>query len=288
MKVAVTSYSFYQYERAGKMTQLDTVKAAHELGFEAMEFVEIAGRDNYERQVENARLIRAEADKYGIKIVAYAIGAELNQPTEEAGRAELERLKRQVDIAAILGAPIMRHDVTYKLGTEANNRSFDLCLPAMAKLARELTEYAETKGVKTCSENHGYIFQDSDRVERFFNAVAHKNYGVLLDLGNMMCADEDPRLAASRLAPYAIHVHAKDMIVREKNLRSLACFPTRGKNYLVPVALGEGDVKLDKSLEILKSAGYDGYLSVEYEGAHDCIDGIKWGKEYLEELIAKL
>lgn len=288
MKVAVTAYSFHQYIAAGKMTQLETVKAAHELGFDAMEFTDISGSDNYELQVENAKKIRAEADKYGIKIIAYAIGANLNKPTEEEKAAEVERLKGQVDIAAILGAPVMRHDVTYGLGKTANTRSFDLCLPSMAKMAREVAEYAKTKGVMTCSENHGYIFQDSDRVERFFNAVAHENYGVLLDLGNMMCADEDPRLAASRLAPYAIHVHAKDMIVREKKLRSLRCFETRGKNYLVPVALGEGDVKLDKSLQILKAAGYDGYLSVEYEAAHDCIEGIRFGKEYLESLIASL
>ena len=287
MKLSVTSYSFYQYVRAGKMTVLDTVKAAYDLGFRAMEFTDMPG-STYEEKQKNAEKIRAEADKYGMEIIAYAIGANLNQPDEDSRRAEVERLKGEVDLAVILGAPVMRHDVMWKLGSTADTRSFDLCLPSMAKMAREVTEYAKTKGVKTCSENHGYLFQDSDRVERFFNAVAHENYGVLLDLGNMMCADEDPRLAASRLAPYAFHVHAKDMIVREKKLKSLTCFETRGKNYLIPVALGEGDVKLDKSLEILKAAGYDGYLSVEYEAAHDCIEGIKFGKEYLESLLSRI
>jgi sugar phosphate isomerase/epimerase len=288
MKVAVTAYSFYQYIAAGKMTQLETVKAAHELGFDAMEFTDISGSDNYELQVENAKKIRAEADKYGIKIIAYAIGANLNKPTEEEKAAEVERLKGQVDIAAILGAPVMRHDVTYGLGKTANTRSFDLCLPSMAKMAREVAEYAKTKGVMTCSENHGYIFQDSDRVERFFNAVAHENYGVLLDLGNMMCADEDPRLAASRLAPYAIHVHAKDFHIYpfgESAPEGIKSFTSRGLKMLSGCAIGEGDIPTKQCVAILKKAGYDSYLTVEYEGSEDCIEGIKKGLAALKSYV---
>jgi sugar phosphate isomerase/epimerase len=36
---------------------------------------------------------------------------------------------------------------------------------------------------------------------------------------------------------------------------------------------------------ILKRAGYDGYLTVEYEGAEDCIAGIARGKNNLEQFI---
>ena len=104
---SITSYSFWQYVKAGKMTHFDTVKAAHELGFEAMEFINIEGASCEER-IENAKKIKAEADKYGIKIVAYAIGAQLYQETEEALRAEIERVKHQVDIAEALGIPLKK------------------------------------------------------------------------------------------------------------------------------------------------------------------------------------
>lgn len=36
MKLSVSSYSFQQLISAGKMTQLDTVKAAHDLGMRDM------------------------------------------------------------------------------------------------------------------------------------------------------------------------------------------------------------------------------------------------------------
>lgn len=286
MKVSVSSYSFAQYIREGKMTQLDTVAKAKELGFDAIEFTDIDGKGNYELQLENARKLRAEADRLGMKINAYTIGANLFNETEEQNEAEVERLCRQVNIAKILGADVMRHDVCYALGKTGNSRSFDLMLPTIARLARRVTEYAATVGVKTCTENHGFIAQDSDRVERLFNAVAHDNYGLLVDMGNFVCADEDSALAVSRVAPYAIHAHIKDMRVHNEKNASVHGM-TRGGRYFECCVVGEGHVPVKRCIRILKRAGYDGFVSLEYEGREDCIDGIKRSlaniKRFLDE-----
>ena len=61
-------------------------------------------------------------------------------------------------------------------------------------------------------ENHGFFCQDSDRVELLVNKVAHKNFGLLVDMGNFLCVDEDPAVAVGRCAPYAFNVHVKDFI----------------------------------------------------------------------------
>jgi len=286
MKVSVSSYSFWQYVSQGKMTQFDCVAKAKEMGFDAIEFVEIDGAPDLELQKENARKIRAEADRVGIEICAYAIGACLYRETPEEQEKEVQRLKDQLDIAKILGAKVMRHDVCYQLGKTGASRSFDLMLPTIAKNARAATEYAQTLGIRTCTENHGYIAQDSDRMERLFNAVNHENYGLLVDIGNFMCVDENPVLAVSRVAPYAIHVHAKDMLMRNQPFGS--CFMTRGGNYLAGTVVGEGDANVAQSLRVLHRAGYDGYASIEYEGACDCIDGLARGLRNLRKLIADL
>lgn len=288
MKSSVSSYSFYQYIKAGKMTQFDTIAKAHELGFDSIEFITIDGSKDYALQCENARKLRAEADKYGMTITAYTIGGRLYNEDKEALRAEIERLKGQVDICAILGAPVMRHDVVYQLGNTVESRSFDAMLPTIAASVREITEYAATKGIRTCSENHGYIAQDSDRIERLINMVAHENYGALVDMGNFLCADENPAISVSRVAQFAFHVHAKDMIIRNKPISTISSFQTRGSNYLIGVAVGEGDVPVEQCLRILKKAGYDGVASIEYEGVGDCIEGIKLAKENLDRFIANL
>lgn len=288
MKVSVSSYSFSQYIRAGKMTQFDTVAKAKEMGFDAIEFTDIDGKGDLELQKENARKIRAEADRVGIEINAYTIGANLYSDDQAEMDAEVERLKGQVDVAKILGAKVMRHDVCYTLAKTGNGRSFDRMLPFIAANARKVTEYAETQGIKTCTENHGYIAQDSDRVERLVNAVAHDNYGLLVDMGNFICADENPASAVSRVAPYAFHAHIKDMRVRPEPTESCKNM-TRGGNYFCGTVVGEGDVPVKKCLQILKRAGYDDFVSLEYEGPEDCINGIARGlaniRRFLEELI---
>ncbi|MBQ2715844.1 MAG: TIM barrel protein, partial [Clostridia bacterium] len=158
MKISVSSYSFQQYIRAGKLSQLDTVKAAYDLGLRAIEFIDLCPEQGkaptLEEQKEYAKLIRAEADKYGMDINAYTIGANLFKKGEEAEK-EIKRLCDQLDVAAILGAKVMRHDVCWAYGKEADARSFELMLPTIAANARKVTEYAATLGIKTCSENHG-------------------------------------------------------------------------------------------------------------------------------------
>ena len=286
MKISVSSYSFSQYINAGKMTQFDCVAKAKEMGFDAIEFINIVG-ETLEEQKENAAKIKAEAERVGIEINAYTIGANLYHETQEESDKEINRLKEQLDVANVLGVKVMRHDVCWSLGKTGNARSFDLMLPTIAENARKVTEYAATLGIKTCSENHGFIAQDSDRVERLFNAVNHDNYGLLVDMGNFLCADENPAIAVSRVAPYAIHAHAKDMLVKNKPFDT-NCLITRGGNYLKCVAVGQGDVPVEQCIRILKNAGYDGFLSIEYEGSDDCIEGIALGLKNLRKYIANV
>ena len=285
MKTSVSSYSFYQYVNQGKMTVLDCVAKAKEIGFDAIEFIDMPG-DTLEAQKDYAKKVRAEADRLGMVINAYTIGACLYQDTAEAQEAEVERLKGQIDVAKILGAKVMRHDVTYKLGKTGSSRSFDLQLPTIAANARKVTEYAASQGITTCSENHGFIAQDSDRVERLFNAVNHDNYGLLVDVGNFLCVGEDPVMAVSRVAPYAVHAHVKDFV--RKDSPSEGFFRTRNGDYICGTVVGEGIVPVKKCLSILKAAGYDGYVSVEFEGREDCLTAIARGFRNLKQMIAEL
>ena len=284
MKISVSSYSFSQYLRSGKLTLVDLPRVAHEIGFDAIEYVDIPG-ETQEEKLELAAKIKAEADALGMEINAYTIGACLYQETDEASDKEVARLVDQLDVAVALGAKVMRHDVVYALGKTGAARSFDGMLPTIVKNVQRVADEAAKRGITTCTENHGYISQDSDRVERLFNAVARDNFGVLIDIGNFICADEDNARAVSRLAPYAVHVHAKDFFCKE---HGEACpegwFPTRARRYVCGCVLGEGVVPVKQCLDIIRATGYNGYFSLEYEGKIDCLDGIKRGYKYLREL----
>ena len=286
MKISVSSYSFHQYIKAGKLTQLECVAKAKEMGFDAIEFTDITG-DSLDEQKAMAKKIKDEADRVGIDINAYTIGANLYHESDEDSEKEIERLKGQLDVAKILGAKVMRHDVCYTLGKTGNARSFDLMLPTIAKNARKVTEYGATLGIRTCTENHGFIAQDSDRVEKLFNTVDHDNYGLLVDVGNFLCVDEDPIHAVSRVAPYAVHAHVKDFIYFDEAVEGRTIM-TRGANYIAGAVIGEGVVPVRQCLKILKRVNYDGYVSVEYEGREDCIAGIERGLANLKRFISEI
>lgn len=282
MKISVTSYSFQQYLNAGKIDHLGMIDKAHELGLDGIEFTPLPG-ETFEERCELAKKLRERADELGMPIVSYTVNADLYKGSDEADKAEVERIKRQLDIAKILGVPVLRHDVCWSVPKTGAVRSFDQMLPTIVKNAREITEYAASLGIRTCSENHGYVAQDSDRMERLFNAVGHENYGLLVDIGNFSCVDEDNVTAVSRVAPYAIHAHAKDFHLSKDKKEGYG--QTRGCNYFKGAILGEGDVDVKRCVEVLKRAGYDGYLSIEFEGSEDCIEGISKGHEYLKSLI---
>ncbi|MBE6546061.1 MAG: sugar phosphate isomerase/epimerase [Ruminococcaceae bacterium] len=294
MKLSVSSYSFHSYIKEGKLTQLSAIRKAAELGFEGIEFTDLAPvsgqKPTLEEQLAYAKELRTEAKTCGIEIVAYLIGANLYTGDPQTDAAEVARVKGQVDVAAALGVKLMRHDVcrTERFGDRV--LSFDRMLPTIAANAREITEYAASLGIRTCSENHGFIAQDSDRVEKLYHAVAHENYGILVDMGNFACADEDSARAVSRLAPYAIHAHAKDFLIfpyDQKPEEGLRAFQSRGCRWLVGCAVGDGSIPTGQCVAILKKAGYNGWLTIEFEGNGDCVEGIAKGfatlKKYLTE-----
>lgn len=287
MKIGVSSYSYSRYVANGTMKQIDVIKAAKEAGFDVIEFSTIAVPEG-KTLVDFAKELKDEADSVGISIANYTIGADFLRGCNGDLDAEIERLKGEVDVAAILGAPGMRHDMTYGLHQDdLTMRTFDAALPRLAKGTRAVTEYAQDKGIRTMTENHGFISQDSMRVEKLVTEVNHANFGVLIDFGNFTCADEDPALAVGRLAPFAFHAHAKDFHIKSGNgfNPGQGWFMSRAGNFLRGAIIGHGNVPLLQSIRALKRTGYDGVLSVEFEGMEDPNQGIAIGQANLRKLV---
>ncbi len=286
MKFSVSSYSFQKLLNEKTYTQLDLIKIAKDMGFDGIEFTDLMPTDGMS-DLEYAAVLKAEAAKQGIAIVNYTIGA--NFLRETGMEAEVERLYGQVDVAEALGACGMRHDATGGFsGEEKTYKSFDSALPILAEGCRRVTEYAAKKGIKTMVENHGFFCQDADRVEKLVNAVANPNFGLLVDMGNFMCADDEPAKAVGKVVNYAKHVHAKDFIKKSGNAADPGdgFFRTRGGDYLRGTVVGHGAVPVAQCLQTIIRSGYEGYISIEFEGVEDNIWAIKTGlanlKKYAE------
>ena len=282
MKIAVSLYCYYQAIRDGRMTLMDIIPKAKEMGYEGIEIV--SWGDPHDKMLQAAKELKKQSEDVGLPIIAYLTGADFlkNDMTEQ-----VDALKRDLDIAAVFGVNKMRHDSTSGYGKDGKLMTIEEALPIVAEGYRRVTEYAETMGIQTMIENHGYFFQHSSRVKRLMEAVNHKNFGWLVDMGNFMCADEKSVDAVKNAAPYAVHVHAKDFHYKEKGeyIPKQRWFPTIGGNSLRSAIIGHGVVNVPKCLEIIKVSGYDGWLSVEFEGMEDCILGLTHNLTNLKEML---
>lgn len=288
MKIGVSSYSYQQLINSGKETQLSIMKLAKESGFDGIEFTDLSAPDGMS-EADYASLIREESEKLSLPVIAYTVGA--NLLGENGLDAEVERVCKKVDIAHILGAEKMRHDAAWSMPESMKTYAgFEQVLPVLADGCRKITDYAEAKGITTMIENHGFFCQDSDRVEKIICAAASPNFGALIDIGNFCCADEDSTKAVGNLARYAKHVHAKDFHIKSGNGLNpgKGFFKSRGGNYLRGSIIGHGDIPVFQCLSILKASGYDGFVSVEFEGMENCLDGISVGFENLRSMLGIL
>ena len=287
MKIGVSSYSYSRLVRSGQMQQIEVIAKAKEMGFDVIEFSTIAVPEG-KTLASFAAELKAEAAKVGIEIANYTIGADFLKGSGGDIDAEIERVKAEVDIAAILGVPGMRHDATGGFAADhVGPKSFAAAIPRLAKGCRAITEYAASKGIKTMVENHGLFCQDSIRVEALVTAVDHPNFGVLVDMGNFICVDDDPAMAVGRLLPYAFHCHAKDFHLKP----GTGVFPgqgwalTRAGNYRRGAIIGHGNVPVVQCIRIMKKGGFDGVLSIEFEGMEDVLTGIQIGHDNLRRFV---
>lgn len=290
MKIGVSSYSYSRLVNSGAMPQMDVIAKTKELGFDVLEFSTIAVPEG-RTLPDFARELRAEADRVGLEIANYTIGADFLNGSNGDLSAEIERVKREVDIAKILGAPGMRHDVTAGFHSgDRRGKSFDDALPILVEGCRAVTEYAAKIGIRTMVENYGYFCQDSLRVEKLAAAVAHENFGILVDMGNFICADDDPGIAVGRLMPYAIHVHAKDFHLKRGGSphSGEGWNVSRGGNFWRGAIIGHGDVPVVQCLHAMKHANYEGVLSIEFEGMEDVLTGLRIGQANLRRYVEQV
>lgn len=287
MRIGVSSYSFVRLVRSGALAEVDIPAKAKAMGFDVVEFSAFNLPSGVSPE-EHADRLRAAAESAGIPIANYTIGADFLNGSNGDLAAEIARVRGEVDIARRLGAPGMRHDATRGFAADHQGpRSFDAALPRLVEGCRAVTEYAAGFGIRTMVENHGFFCQDSERVEKLVCAVGHPNFGTLVDMGNFICADENPATAVGRVMPYAFHCHAKDFHLKP----GTQPFPgegwnlSRGGGFWRGAIIGHGDVPVLQCLRAMRRAGYDGVLSIEFEGLEDPLQGIALGQKNLRRLL---
>lgn len=279
MKIGVSSYSFQKLYATGSFSLFDAIARAKEIGFEGFEF-------SWRKEItpSMAGKLAEACAKAGLPVVSFVTGADFLAPAGGGDwKSEARRLEEMVLIAKTLGSPVMRHDAA-----RGGDAPFADALPVIANGCRAVTEYAARQGIRTMVENHGYFVQASSRCKRLIEAVGNPNFGSLIDMGNFLCADDDPVQAVTRMAPFAFHCHAKDFHVKARDAADpgKGWFKSAAGAYLRGAIVGHGDVDIRGCLRALKAGGYKGWLSIEFEGLEDNILALETGLANLRAYLA--
>jgi phosphoribosylaminoimidazolecarboxamide formyltransferase/IMP cyclohydrolase len=93
-------------------------------------------------------------------------------------------------------------------------------------------------------------------------------------------AEANAMIASRKNLPYASMIHAKDFHLKDSTYNpGEGWAQTPGGNYRRGAIVGNGDIKANQIIKFIKASGYDGFLSVEFEGMEDCFVGSRIGME---------
>ena len=283
IKIGFTSYSFAAALRSGEMNITQAIQFAAGLGAEHMEISPGAFGDMTDDMVDT--IVKA-AKECKIDLSSYTIGANFVQPDAAAVAKEIERVKKEVEIAAKLGVTRMRHDCGWRPQPECTYENFNREVEIFADACGQIADKAKTYGIVTSIENHGFYVQGSERVQRVILAVNRDNFRTTLDVGNFLCVDEDPECAVLNNIGYASMIHFKDFHIRRHVTDPAGFIKTLHGRYLRGAVTGDGDVDLPAICKIIRKSGYDGYLSIEYEGREECKFACTRAFKNVTELLA--
>ena len=285
MKIGISSYCLSREVIAGRMALPDMIDFVADHGGEQLELSPGTWCNTGDRELLSSLMKRAS--ERNIFLSSYTVAANFCKPTAEEVAAELERMKKQVEVAAFLGVPLMRSD--------AGGRPVDLCtleqfekdLPMVAECCGALADHAAKYGITLTVENHGFLFQNSERVQRLIKTVNRPNYRTTLDVGNFLCADEDPVIGTFNNIGLAAQVHFKDFLRRSSTdfVPGGNWIRTRTGNLIRGTILGHGILNITALADIIKKSGFDGCISLEFEGPEDCVSSTAIGIETLNRLF---
>lgn len=283
MQIGFSSYSFHAATSAGRMTLPEVVDWVADSPGEHLEIAvgfptdsPLTDLSDLPNNHELLDALAARIDATGVNLSQLAMPGNLWQDDEEKVEEQKANMRRHIDLAAELGIKLLRHDVSHGNHPGDDSTLFDEALPVIAKHAKEVAQYAATKGVTTSIENHGYFVQGSERVRRVIHAVDEPNFKTTLDIGNFLCTDEDPVVAVGNNLPYASIVHLKDFYVRTQDSGE-GFFKSRGGKFLRGAIVGQGDIDMRGVIGAVKASGYDGFVSIEFEGHEDPLVGCSRG-----------
>lgn len=177
---------------------------------------------------------KRRAFQLGLDISGTGIRNNFTEPDKTKRAADVVLIKRWIEVAAKLGAPVIR----VFAGAEPEGYARQHVLDWMVDDLGQCAEYGKQYGVIVGVQNHGGFLKTADQTLEVVKRVDSDWFGIVVDTGNFWSADPYDDIA--RVLPYAVNWQIKDRVN------------------------GRGDrMNLKRLVQIIQAGGYRGYLPIE-------------------------
>ena len=253
IRLGVSTYSYWHFSEE-KYAIEKVIDHAAELGFDG---VEILHRQMEGESKDYMNGLKRRAWESGLDLIMLSIHQDFVDPSDAKRLEAIDHTKHCIDLAYQMGIPAIRLN-TGRWGTI---RSFDDLMAANGReptldgysdedaigwCVDSITEclpHAAQAGVVMALENHWGLSTDVDVLLRIHREVGDPWLGINMDTGNYV---GDPYSQMEKLAPHATIIQAKT-------------YPGGGVWYTL-------DLDYQRIAEIVRDAGFQGYISLEMEG----------------------
>ena len=226
---------------------------AQELGLEGTE-IQHNCLESYE--ADYLADLRGRLESYGLAVSQFIGSPDFSHPDAKTRAAQVEKTCRDVDAALALGAPCVRVTAGQVHPSVGREQGIAYVVEAM----REALAYADKQGVWLAYENHykDYFWerpdfsQEHDIFLEIFQRLEDTSLRVNFDCSNSIMLGVDPAELLPEVIDRVVHVHCNDRATYHEYTHAV---------------VGTGLAGVDRLLGMLKASGYDGWLSIEYNGS---------------------
>ena len=221
--------------------------------------------------------VRIRAEQAGISIAALNAHTNLCARDPQERQANTDFVAGCLQLAADLGAPTVVTTAGGKNAYGYEQWFFDWAIESIGQLLPIADRLGVTIALETGSPP-GCLTYNVETTKRLLAAEGLDSVRALFDPAHYYIRGDCPKAAFEALQGHIAHVHAKDATGDPENI----VFPP----------LGEGEIDFDALLGTMAGAGYDGYITMEYEAfawdfPRDPQQVLAQEKAFLDRLVAK-
>jgi len=174
---AICAYSFRNQLKAGTMTYADIIRMVADLGADGIDLTTYWFADTND---ETLFALKKLAYRSSVAIYTIGVRVRLAQPTAELQSAELETVRKWVEVAEKLGASHIR----VFGGAVPKGATDDQAVAWAVETLKRATEISGKKGIILGVEDDGGITTNADRTVEIVKNAGSPWAGINLDIGN--------------------------------------------------------------------------------------------------------